>query len=1385
MAVPKMRYKHKYRQAVSLEMLESRLLLASAALVGVDFDQEADSPAGWTSQRRFYPFSALENLSDEEGHSTPWDLTLSVSDFDDDFAVNLKSNTIPTHSRSLAGLNGGIDFFEDLVATWSDLEPGAKYEVYVFELQSVDPDLNELEELSINGQIGSSSRPLSSYANVMTASPTGTIVLIFGPQDIAGLAISSSDIKAVGLDYADRSTNVVADDYVAIRYDLARISQNTDVALSLYWSFDDPIPAPGSTLEQRLFRNRLATAFSTPNAEHDGEMTIPASAIAATRPADQRITHLLLHVDDVPGKTDGDITAIEGDDDGNNYASLSIVPEIDPDDSSWDPDQGGLNVAFNLTNPAFITKPIMVEMKWSGNDSSRLAGSRFAVSRDMRTHHVNWEDINVPRIGDLSLELEFDPDDDITELNDSKENNTVREGVGDWKPEVLFVIPVAFRKESYDVAVTIKNKAPIGMNVDLFFKETFPEGVVMTPTLSRTSPSVSKLLGFGEASSGQVTLKLSALDGKNLFNRTWDWIPPENFMVEAQKLLADYAVDTLNGLVQELSRARDATAFADSVALITGAKDIYELIQTFANPEPLVAEVNISYLVEAKALVGAIGQLKDSTAVVKLHVPQKRKDFLAEFQRAAGSAKVINNLAIGLLVETGGISGALLVPGLLEWQRARDLYRQALDPPSPDYMTLVDLQVKRDLLDGYSLSGALGSFANQRLVLSAITDAVNATEDRILGASEAGNAEWEAKQRESLSFFQHRAAIEGIRQVGLSSVMKPWFATVLANYGTSSAGSDFTLPEAMRSELVARGASEEDLDLIESTSAAENLRSPIGADLMMWFDSHNAVLNAISAYRSLKEAIALRTGVLGQPVLSLPAGSIGGLTTQRTLIEDALLSDLPSDNLRRLIEDYLLNVRTLILDTNDIEGLGDSLEFGYASLLTLQLKLPSVEGLQSFVNEQVTAGSIEAETAQLLLESLGRASDKLATGEFFEGGIALENVLLTVAEHEGSGINSETAQKLSGTTRYVQSLAFGNRQPLSIEIDHASVLENQSGAIVGMVIAIDPDVGDSHSFLVDDGRFEFDGNVLKLKPGVRLDFEVQPQVLINVTATDSEGLSKSQALTVAVTNVNEAPTDVRLSRGKAFTGIVGAWIAGVTVADPDVGDHHSFVINDSRFEVRGGNLYLKPNQMLPTTPSTVSLTITASDAGPTVLSVARNFTLTLEAPPSGWDHGFQWKPRPADVNADGIVSPLDAVLVINNLNARGPYSLPVLAGGTAAPLFLDVSGDGDVTPLDALLLIITLNAGGGGEGEASGDAFSETPQFLLEPPSQTEWPSAEPSSGLPPWMAAWRGVPEPEFEGWQPLGSQANAYDAIYGGTANNDAGDVEEEWFFDALLTK
>ncbi|MEZ6120177.1 MAG: tandem-95 repeat protein [Pirellulaceae bacterium] len=97
-------------------------------------------------------------------------------------------------------------------------------------------------------------------------------------------------------------------------------------------------------------------------------------------------------------------------------------------------------------------------------------------------------------------------------------------------------------------------------------------------------------------------------------------------------------------------------------------------------------------------------------------------------------------------------------------------------------------------------------------------------------------------------------------------------------------------------------------------------------------------------------------------------------------------------------------------------------------------------------------------------------------------------------------------------------------------------------------------------------------------------------------------------------------------------------------------------------------------------------------------------TVTVSRPP--WQN-----PNDAlDVNNDGFISPIDALLVINELNANGSRALdppPIASPPFSPPPFVDVSGDDYLSPIDALLVINHLNADAA-EGEAAEDEWNDS-----------------------------------------------------------------------------
>ncbi len=192
-----------------------------------------------------------------------------------------------------------------------------------------------------------------------------------------------------------------------------------------------------------------------------------------------------------------------------------------------------------------------------------------------------------------------------------------------------------------------------------------------------------------------------------------------------------------------------------------------------------------------------------------------------------------------------------------------------------------------------------------------------------------------------------------------------------------------------------------------------------------------------------------------------------------------------------------------------------------------------------------------------------------------------------------------------------------NRAPTAINFISSQVPENVQGAFVTGLNVTDPDFETVFSFSVSDVRFEVvnDGFYqLRLKAGVALDFEAVPTVSFDVTATDRWGGSVTQAVTLTVQNMNDAP-------------VVASPIPDQTAT---VGQPFSYVIPAGTFFDQDGNALQLFVQNLPTwmiyDPATRTLSGTPTPGAPsTIVTVSANdgaggqasdsFQLTVSGPP--------------------------------------------------------------------------------------------------------------------------------------------------------------------------
>ncbi|KOR31627.1 hypothetical protein TI05_12395, partial [Achromatium sp. WMS3] len=190
-----------------------------------------------------------------------------------------------------------------------------------------------------------------------------------------------------------------------------------------------------------------------------------------------------------------------------------------------------------------------------------------------------------------------------------------------------------------------------------------------------------------------------------------------------------------------------------------------------------------------------------------------------------------------------------------------------------------------------------------------------------------------------------------------------------------------------------------------------------------------------------------------------------------------------------------------------------------------------------------------------------------------------------------------------------------NQAPTDITLTSMAVAENAAGAVIGDLATTDVDVGDTHTYTVDNDSFEVVDGQLKLKDGVALDYEAAATVNVTVTSEDSGALTFAKTFTIQVndideTPVNEAPTDITLSNTAVDENAAGAVIGDLATTDVDVGDTHTYTVDNDSFEVVNGQLKLKDGVALDyEAAATVDVTVTSEDSG--ALTVAKTFAIQV------------------------------------------------------------------------------------------------------------------------------------------------------------------------------
>jgi hypothetical protein len=160
--------------------------------------------------------------------------------------------------------------------------------------------------------------------------------------------------------------------------------------------------------------------------------------------------------------------------------------------------------------------------------------------------------------------------------------------------------------------------------------------------------------------------------------------------------------------------------------------------------------------------------------------------------------------------------------------------------------------------------------------------------------------------------------------------------------------------------------------------------------------------------------------------------------------------------------------------------------------------------------------------------------------------------------------------------------------PTGIALANSSVQENSnSGTLVGTLSTTDPDAVDTFTYTLLDsagGRFRIAGAQVLVDHGTLLDFEGAASHTIRVRTTDQAGARYDQDFAIAITDINEEPTQLTISASSMPENASSGTLVGVlSTTDPDAGDAFTYTLADSdggRFKLVGEQLLVDDGTLL-------------------------------------------------------------------------------------------------------------------------------------------------------------------------------------------------------------
>ena len=302
------------------------------------------------------------------------------------------------------------------------------------------------------------------------------------------------------------------------------------------------------------------------------------------------------------------------------------------------------------------------------------------------------------------------------------------------------------------------------------------------------------------------------------------------------------------------------------------------------------------------------------------------------------------------------------------------------------------------------------------------------------------------------------------------------------------------------------------------------------------------------------------------------------------------------------------------------------------------------------------------------------------------GRFAINTTTGAITVANGSLLNYEAATSHAITVRVTDQggLTFDknftiavtnvNEAPTNATLSASTVAENAAnGTAVGTVAGVDPDAGATFSYSLTNnagGRFAINATTgaITVANGSLLNYEAATSHAITVRVTDQGGLTFDKNFTIAVTNLNEAPTNATLTGGSiAENATIGTWVGTVAGSDPDAGATFSYALTNTaggRFAINastGAITVANGTQLNYEAATAHAITVRVTDQGGLIFD--KNFTIAVTNVAN-----TEMEPtmvEPADFDGDGRSDILWR-------NDNGSLSTWSMANGGAAQGYYDL-----------------------------------------------------------------------------------------------------------------